>query len=42
MEKQSKIDQAPLVIFLQLKRFSNEGLFINKTDKFVEYPLELD
>ena len=42
MEKQTKIDQAPPVISLHLKRFRNNGQFIHKIDKFVEYPLELD
>ncbi|KAJ6804338.1 ubiquitin carboxyl-terminal hydrolase 21-like isoform X1 [Iris pallida] len=42
MEKQTKIDQAPEVISLHLKRFENDGLFIQKIDKSVDYPLELD
>ncbi|RWW08157.1 hypothetical protein GW17_00028429 [Ensete ventricosum] len=42
MEKQLKLDQAPQVLALHLKRFKNDGSFSNKIDDFVEYPLELD
>ncbi|XP_020248080.1 ubiquitin carboxyl-terminal hydrolase 21-like isoform X2 [Asparagus officinalis] len=42
MDKQTKIDHAPPVISLHLKRFRNDGVTIDKIDKFVEYPLELD
>ncbi|PKA53227.1 Ubiquitin carboxyl-terminal hydrolase 20 [Apostasia shenzhenica] len=42
MEKQLKIDQAPTVIALHLKRFKTVGLFVDKIPKFVKYPLELD
>ncbi|KAJ6830637.1 ubiquitin carboxyl-terminal hydrolase 21-like isoform X1 [Iris pallida] len=42
MEKQTKIDQAPEVISLHLKRFKNDGFFIEKIDKSVDYPVELD
>ncbi|XP_065009047.1 ubiquitin carboxyl-terminal hydrolase 20-like [Musa acuminata AAA Group] len=42
MEKQLKLDQAPQVLALHLKRFKNDGSYSNKIDDFVEYPLELD
>ncbi|URE06516.1 ubiquitin carboxyl-terminal hydrolase [Musa troglodytarum] len=42
MEKQLKLDRAPQVLALHLKRFKNDGSFSNKIDDFVEYPLELD
>ncbi|EHA8589890.1 ubiquitin carboxyl-terminal hydrolase 21 [Cocos nucifera] len=42
VEKQLKLDRAPEVVALQLKRFKSIGFFATKIEKFVEYPLELD
>ncbi|XP_072987788.1 ubiquitin carboxyl-terminal hydrolase 21-like isoform X1 [Typha latifolia] len=42
MEKQLKLDKAPDVLALQLKRFKNDGVSIYKIYKPVEYPSELD
>ncbi|XP_008796260.2 ubiquitin carboxyl-terminal hydrolase 21-like [Phoenix dactylifera] len=42
VEKQLKLDQAPEIVALQLKRFKSIGFFATKIEKFVEYPLELD
>ncbi|KAK1273071.1 Ubiquitin carboxyl-terminal hydrolase 21 [Acorus gramineus] len=41
-EKGYTFDQAPLVVFFHLKRFSIESNDIQKMDKFVEFPLELN
>nr|DAD24048.1 TPA_asm: hypothetical protein HUJ06_025511 [Nelumbo nucifera] len=42
VEKQLTLDQAPLVAAFHLKRFKNDGSYVEKIDKHVEYPLELD
>lgn len=42
MEKQLKLDQAPEVLALHLKRFKNNGGISYKITNPVEYPLELD
>ncbi|KAK9274644.1 hypothetical protein L1049_021895 [Liquidambar formosana] len=42
VEKQFMLDQAPLVAAFHLKRFKNDGSYVEKIDKHVEYPLELD
>ncbi|KAJ3680667.1 hypothetical protein LUZ60_016945 [Juncus effusus] len=42
VEKQMKLDQAPDVLAVHLKRFKNDGSEIEKIDKHVEYPIELD
>eukprot|EP00257_Ricinus_communis_P009207 XP_002527676.2 ubiquitin carboxyl-terminal hydrolase 20 [Ricinus communis] len=41
-EKQLMLDQAPSVSALHLKRFKTDGSFIEKIDKHVEFPLELN
>ncbi|ESQ39822.1 hypothetical protein EUTSA_v10000790mg [Eutrema salsugineum] len=41
-EKQLKLDKLPLVATFHLKRFKNDGLFMEKIFKHVEFPLELD
>ncbi|CAO2819612.1 unnamed protein product [Amaranthus hypochondriacus] len=41
-EKQLLLDQAPSVAALHLKRFKSDGAYVEKIDKMVEYPLELD
>ncbi|XP_038679026.1 ubiquitin carboxyl-terminal hydrolase 20-like isoform X2 [Tripterygium wilfordii] len=41
-EKQLMLDQAPKVAALHLKRFKTNGCFVQKIDKHVEFPLELD
>lgn len=42
LKKQLLIDQAPYVATLHLKRFKGDGYFVEKIDKALEYPLELD
>lgn len=42
IEKQLILDQAPSVATFHLKRFKNDGFFVKKIDKYVEFPLELD
>lgn len=42
IEKQLILDQAPSVATFHLKRFKNDGVFVEKIDKYVEFPLELD
>ncbi|KAI3707641.1 hypothetical protein L6452_26268 [Arctium lappa] len=42
VEKQLMLDQIPLVCALHLKRFKNDGCYVEKIDKHVEFPLELD
>jgi ubiquitin carboxyl-terminal hydrolase 36/42 len=42
MDKQLKLHKPPQVLALHLKRFKNDGVSIEKIDKFVEYPIELD
>ncbi|XP_049376681.1 ubiquitin carboxyl-terminal hydrolase 9-like [Solanum stenotomum] len=41
-EKQLIVDRAPSVVALHLKRFKNNGIFVQKVDKHVSFPLELD
>ncbi|CAH2046171.1 unnamed protein product, partial [Thlaspi arvense] len=41
-EKQLTLDNLPLVASFHLKRFKNDGLFMEKIFKHVEFPLELD
>ena len=41
-EKQLRIDQVPSVATLHLKRFKNDGYVVQKVDKHVSFPLELD
>ncbi|GER34669.1 ubiquitin carboxyl-terminal hydrolase [Striga asiatica] len=42
IEKKLSFDQSPTVALFQLKRFKNDGCFVHKMDKHVEFPLELD
>ncbi|CAL0331584.1 unnamed protein product [Lupinus luteus] len=42
LEKQLLLDQAPLVAAFHLKRFKTDGSFVEKLDKHVDFPLELD
>lgn len=42
VEKQLMLEQAPSVTALHLKRFKNYGSYVEKIDKYVEFPLELD
>lgn len=42
VEKQIMLDKTPSIAVLHLKRFKNTGFFVEKVDKFVNYPLELD
>ena len=42
VEKQLMLDQAPPVCAFHFKRFKNDGSIIEKIDKHVEFPLELD
>ncbi|KAI4314480.1 hypothetical protein L6164_027383 [Bauhinia variegata] len=42
MEKQLLLDQVPSVAALHLKRFETDGAFVEKIDKHVDFPLELD
>ncbi|KAK9698937.1 hypothetical protein RND81_08G141700 [Saponaria officinalis] len=41
-EKRLLLDQAPPVAAFHLKRFKSDGFSVEKIDKMVEYPLELD
>lgn len=42
LEKQLMLDRAPSVAAFHLKRFKNYGSYVEKIDKHVEFPLELD
>lgn len=42
LEKQFTLDQAPSVATFHLKRFKNDGHHVEKIDKDIKYPLELD
>ncbi|KAG8382492.1 hypothetical protein BUALT_Bualt05G0082900 [Buddleja alternifolia] len=42
IEKQLAFDQVPTVAVFHLKRFKNDGIFIQKIDKHVVFPLEFD
>lgn len=42
VEKKLSFDQAPSVAVLHLKRFKNDGSFVQKIDKHVAFPLNLD
>ncbi|KAH7514420.1 hypothetical protein FEM48_Zijuj11G0087800 [Ziziphus jujuba var. spinosa] len=42
VEKQLMVDQAPTIAAFHLKRFKNDGSYVEKIDKHVEYPMELD
>lgn len=42
IEKQLMFDQIPSVAVFHLKRFKNDGHFVEKIDKHVKFPLEMD
>jgi ubiquitin carboxyl-terminal hydrolase 36/42 len=42
MEKQLMLDQTPSIAAFHLKRFKTYGVFIEKIDKHINFPLELD
>ncbi|XP_019422736.1 PREDICTED: ubiquitin carboxyl-terminal hydrolase 20-like isoform X2 [Lupinus angustifolius] len=42
LEKQLLLDQTPSVAAFHLKRFKTDGTFVEKLDKHVDFPLELD
>ena len=42
VEKQLILDQVPSVAAFHLKRFKTDGTYVEKIDKHVEFPLELD
>lgn len=42
VEKRIMLDQAPSVVVFHLKRFKNNGEFLEKINKFVDFPLKLD
>ncbi|GFS32580.1 ubiquitin-specific protease 20 [Actinidia rufa] len=42
IEKQLILDQVPSIAQFHLKRFKNDGSFVEKIDKHVEFPLELN
>ncbi|KAL8484070.1 hypothetical protein ACS0TY_026678 [Phlomoides rotata] len=42
VEKKISVDQAPPVAVFHLKRFKNDGCFVQKIDKHVPFPLDLD
>lgn len=42
VEKQLVVDQAPSVAAFHLKRFKTDGSHVEKIEKHVEFPLELD
>ncbi|XP_073027102.1 ubiquitin carboxyl-terminal hydrolase 20-like isoform X2 [Primulina eburnea] len=42
IEKQLMFDQTPSVAAFHLKRFKNDGHFVEKIDKHVKFPLEMD
>lgn len=42
MEKQLMLDQTPSVAAFHLKRFKTDGILVEKIDKHIDFPLELD
>ncbi|KAL6183628.1 hypothetical protein ACLB2K_045039 [Fragaria x ananassa] len=42
VEKQLVVDEAPPVAAFHLKRFKTDGNYVEKIDKHIEFPLELD
>nr|KYP66409.1 Ubiquitin carboxyl-terminal hydrolase 20 [Cajanus cajan] len=42
MEKQLMLDQTPSVAAFHLKRFKTDGVLVEKIDKHIDFPLELD
>lgn len=42
IEKQLKFDHTPSIAAFHLKRFKNDGHFVEKIDKHLKFPLEID
>ncbi|KAJ1395628.1 Ubiquitin specific protease, conserved site [Sesbania bispinosa] len=42
MEKQLMLDKTPSVSALHFKRFKTDGVYVEKIDKHIDFPLELD
>ncbi|KAI5438053.1 hypothetical protein KIW84_023969 [Lathyrus oleraceus] len=42
MEKQLVLNQTPSIAAFHLKRFKTDGVFVEKIDKHIDFPLELD
>ncbi|CAJ1931160.1 unnamed protein product [Sphenostylis stenocarpa] len=42
MEKQLMLDKTPSVAAFHLKRFKTDGILVEKIDKHIDFPLELD
>ncbi|KAL5099964.1 hypothetical protein RYX36_004291 [Vicia faba] len=42
MEKQLMLNQTPSIAAFHLKRFKTDGVFVEKIDKHIDFPLELD
>ena len=42
MEKQLMLDQTPSIAAFHLKRFKTDRVFVEKIDKHIDFPLELD
>lgn len=42
LEKQLMLDQIPSIATFHLKRFKSDGSYVEKIDKHVQFPLELD
>ncbi|CAK8540370.1 unnamed protein product [Lathyrus sativus] len=42
MEKQLMLNQTPSIAAFHLKRFKTDGFFVEKIDKHIDFPLELD
>ncbi|KAK9095289.1 hypothetical protein Scep_026758 [Stephania cephalantha] len=42
VEKKFTVAEAPSIATFHLKRFKNDGSYVEKIDKYVEYPLRLD
>jgi len=42
MEKQLILDMTPSVAAFHLKRFKTDGILVEKIDKHIDFPLELD
>ncbi|CAL5188496.1 unnamed protein product [Lathyrus oleraceus] len=42
MEKQLMLNQTPSIAAFHLKRFKADGVFVEKIDKHIDFPLELD
>jgi len=42
MEKQLMLDMTPSIATFHLKRFKTDGILVEKIDKHIDFPLELD